>query len=654
MSTRTLARISLAVALSLGTCLPAVAHETDQFTLPAAREFADVGDLLTLRAYNAVNEGVNRINARIRSEIQSKRSPAQYHTPDAIAAAVNAEFPAALFLIDGLDKQMIAPSAKEQFPGRIVGYKPTASVRQYVSIPLSPFNAWECATIKAYGVTLGTDKIGHFTDMGMHYFRAYRKAIKAGANEDQARAKATYLGTDEFIFAESGLLGWSTAGAYSNADLVANLMGMMFYRNLTEPVNLKGAVRPAMLQRDGEYWKLAPHVRPDSNFFSLFISEHFDEALNPSVYLPKLRKGIRKAIVAHGSDTLERYRDPNGNRRSEPFFRDKVQELSTYWGVQYGHRGDEKDLMSIASTCFGELPENAPIDARDSVGRTPLHRAAVRGDVDAIARLIDAGADPNVQVRSKEEQSSEWGSTPLHLAAANGQIQAAMLLLGRGADVNARNDRGATPLHRAIENPQMAQLLLERGADVKAVDVRGRSALHWAANEPRGAALTALIQHKADPNQRDADGAAPLHFAARSANVAGVGQLIAAGANANVVDAMGVTPLHLAAKADDTRSCDMLIRHGAQVNARDSFGCTPLHDAMHPRGEAVVAVLARAGAMPDAPDEFGVTPLELAVRTGREQIAGMLRGEPIAAVDGMSAAYVEPAEPQGSAQARHR
>jgi ankyrin repeat protein len=59
---------------------------------------------------------------------------------------------------------------------------------------------------------------------------------------------------------------------------------------------------------------------------------------------------------------------------------------------------------------------------------------------------------------------------------------------------NARNDRGATPLHRAIGFPQVAQLLLERGASVDATDDQGRTALHWAANDPKSQAIAVLIR----------------------------------------------------------------------------------------------------------------------------------------------------------------
>ena len=648
---KTLTRILLTVALCLAPfASSANAHETDQFTLPAGREFADIGDELTITAYTAIEKGVNKINARIKEEVDAGRSAEEHHSPDAVAAAVNSQFPPAVFLIDDYDKRVLLAGSKMNYPGKLVGYKPSSSLRKYVNVPLSPFNAWECATIQAYGVTFGTDKIGHFTDMGMHYFRAYRKAIKAGANEQDALKKATYLGTDEFIFAESGLLGWRTAGGYSNADLVANYMGMMFYRNLTEPVMLKGAQRPPMLVRDGAYWKIAPHVRADSQFFSLFFSEHLDESLNPSNYIQSMRKGIRKAIVEHASDVIQRHLDANGNRRGQQYFRDKLTELSTYWGVDYGHNGSATDLMSIATVCYGKpLPQDAPPTARDRVGRTPLHVAAETGDVATIDRLLQAGADVNVQLRSDEKLSSEWGNTPLHSAARDGQAAAVALLLDRGANINARNDRGVTPLHRSIAHPEVTQLLLARGASIDATDNQGRTALHWAANDPQSKSVEVLLAGgRAIVNARDVDGQTALHRAAHGGNLPAVQALLAAGADINAADKTGVTALHLAARTDDPRVASLLVRGGANVDARDRFGCTPMHDATHARNTDVIALLVGAGAKPDLANAYGVTPMQLAERGGRTAIAGIMKGAPADAAVAATEAEAElAAEKQG-------
>jgi len=203
------------------------------------------------------------------------------------------------------------PAERVKYPGRLPGFK-NGSLRRYVDLPLNPFNAWACATIKAYGVYFGTDKIGHFTDMGMHYYDAYREVLRKGKSEDDAVKAALKLGTDDPVYSERGLLGLVTAGDYSNADLISNYMGFCFYKNLSDPVMLKGVQRPPMFVRDGDYWKTAPHVRADSDFFSWFISDHWNEALNPGVYRNDIKDRIKKAIVESRKLVLPRYCDANG------------------------------------------------------------------------------------------------------------------------------------------------------------------------------------------------------------------------------------------------------------------------------------------------------------------------------------------------------
>src|SRR6185503_6719890 len=101
----------------------------------------------------------------------------------------------------------------------------------------------------------------------------------------------------------------------------------------------------------------------------------------------------------------------------------------------------------------------------------PLHRAAMAGDVAAIKRLIARKADVNGRVKSNEFYSSEWGNTPLMLAVRDGRDEAVAALLEAGADVNAVNDRGVSVLHRAIARAKMAELLIGKGAKIDAADV---------------------------------------------------------------------------------------------------------------------------------------------------------------------------------------
>ena len=71
----------------------------------------------------------------------------------------------------------------------------------------------------------------------------------------------------------------------------------------------------------------------------------------------------------------------------------------------------------------------APIPTcRTKAGLTPLHLAAMKGDTKAIAALVNAGADLNVQDTD--------GRTPMHWAAKRGHAKAVAALTNAGADPN--------------------------------------------------------------------------------------------------------------------------------------------------------------------------------------------------------------------------
>lgn len=615
--------------IAVGVALPASAHETDQFTVPPGREFADIGGTLSRWGYRAVESGVDRTNNKIRAAIKEKRSEdslKKLQSPDEVAMAVNAAFPPALFSIEEWDRKVQTAQAKQRFPGRVVGYKPFIGVRKHAEFSLDPFRAWNCATIKGYGVYFGTDKLGHFTDMGKHYYLRYRKERAAGADELRAMAAAISLGADggPLFFSESGFLGEKTAGAYSNADLVANYMGMMFYRNLTDPISLKGQLRAPMLVRDGPYWKISDHVRPNSHFFSLFFTDHLDEALNPSRYIDRHRDKIRKAIEEHASETIDRYVDAHGNRRPRAYFQQRQEELRTYWNVDYGHKGDENSLLTIANTCFPESPKGLHPGQRDSVGMTPLHLAARDGDANRAGGLLGQGADVNAPVRSAEKRSPEWGSTPLHYAVRDGHVEVVMLLIENGCDVSVANDRGVTPLHRAIYDADMTKLLIDAGAKTDTADERGQTALHWAALEGAPDAMKALLESGAPVAASDHRGRTPLHVAAAVGNGLAVERLLVGDADVGAADRFGVTPLHLASRAGFEFTAAALLDAGGAPNAQDDFGVSPLHEATRRDAPAVVSLLLAANADPALADLYGATPLHLAARHADAPVARLL------------------------------
>ena len=79
--------------------------------------------------------------------------------------------------------------------------------------------------------------------------------------------------------------------------------------------------------------------------------------------------------------------------------------------------------------------------------------------------------------------------TPLHVAAVWGDIRAVALLLENGADVNALGDHSCTPIYEAISfgHWRCAKLLLEAGARLDDENMLGETA--------RGCALRSENEH---------------------------------------------------------------------------------------------------------------------------------------------------------------
>ncbi len=83
----------------------------------------------------------------------------------------------------------------------------------------------------------------------------------------------------------------------------------------------------------------------------------------------------------------------------------------------------------------------------NSDGWTPLHQAALSGQVSAIETLARLGASVNAAV-----EQNRWGGTPLHLAANLHRVGAIKALVACGASLEAKNSEGRTPLDCAREN----------------------------------------------------------------------------------------------------------------------------------------------------------------------------------------------------------
>jgi len=356
MRFQTVARMFLCVVLLMQP-VAVFAFETDQYNLPP-QPLADIGDEVSEYTEENLRKAVNNINAEISirqsclenksvktgevkcSSAGEERTRLEYlRSENAIARAVYNQLGAGIIPFTKSGSWM----ESHEFVAQPARYKTGYRKSIFLVFPTNYLTI--SSTVNIYGAQFGIDKIAHFFQQGYDYYKIYNRALAKGLTPEKAAEKAVRWGQKT----ERTFYGTLVSGVYSNADLFANYVGMKFYQGLTRPVKIGDKMKPAVLLLKDGIWTLGESTDLQTFLIKPFISNHLNEALNPSMFIKGLRSSVRRNVRKQSCQQwFKQY--PN---LSQADLNQTLEALKFWYGEDYGFT-DSENFVTIANTCFSK------------------------------------------------------------------------------------------------------------------------------------------------------------------------------------------------------------------------------------------------------------------------------------------------------------
>ncbi|KAM0081537.1 hypothetical protein ACKRZS_006323 [Fusarium odoratissimum] len=217
-------------------------------------------------------------------------------------------------------------------------------------------------------------------------------------------------------------------------------------------------------------------------------------------------------------------------------------------------------------------------------GDTPLHLAAILGDVEIVQRILEYGVDIDTLNRNV--------GVPLEEAVRHSRESASMRLLESGTvDTCGENSRTALTETSSVSNLAPMETLIEKGAKVDFPDINGQTALMEASKRGHNRIDELLLENQSNVDHQDHKGDTALMKACIGDHADVIELLVAANAQLDIENDKGDTALDHGGRYCGEDSIKRLLHQSTDPTIRDQHSGTVLISASHWKRPNIVSLI---------------------------------------------------------------